>query len=299
MEHTDFEILALGYLRGELNEKEAQKFEALLNESPFYMETLEAMESSWNAMDSFEVPEPSERMDTKFFQMLGTAMEKKEKASAVATTFEVLRNWLLRPQLAYGLLLLSVGLGAGYFLKQGTQQQVGTTVVVSDDATEVREKLVLTLLEQPSANKRLEGVSEANKIAQVDATVIDALLKTLNKDANVNVRLAAIESLTNYVGNARVRQGLIQSIPNQESPIVQVTLANLMLALEEKKSIAPFKRLLKEQELDTTVKKKIEVLDNRDLPKSILKKLLKKNYGLRLPLLKVHWSLPIYPDRLA
>jgi len=258
MEHTDFEILALGYLRGELNEKEAQKFEALLNESPFYMETLEAMESSWNAMDSFEVPEPSERMDTKFFQMLGTAMEKKEKASAVATTFEVLRNWLLRPQLAYGLLLLSVGLGAGYFLKQGTQQQVGTTVVVSDDATEVREKLVLTLLEQPSANKRLEGVSEANKIAQVDATVIDALLKTLNKDANVNVRLAAIESLTNYVGNARVRQGLIQSIPNQESPIVQVTLANLMLALEEKKSIAPFKRLLKEQELDTTVKKKIE-----------------------------------------
>ncbi|MGD1947811.1 MAG: hypothetical protein ACFB0A_16505, partial [Croceivirga sp.] len=55
-----------------------------------------------------------------------------------------------------------------------------------------------------------------------------------------------------------VRQGLIQSIPNQESPIIQVTLANLMLALEEKRSIELFKQLLKKPELDTTVKKKIE-----------------------------------------
>ena len=70
--------------------------------------------------------------------------------------------------------------------------------------------------------------------------------------------MAAIESLSNYVDNAEVRQGLVQSIPNQEAPIVQVTLANLMLALQEKQSVEPFKKLLQKKELDTTVKKKIE-----------------------------------------
>lgn len=258
MEHTNFEILALGYLRGELDEKAATDFEALLDADPSYKEIFEGLSSTWKAMDNREVPEPSERMDSAFFQMLGEEMEKEARGNPIGTFLDRLQHWLFRPQFAYGLVFLVVGLGAGYFLKQENQQQYPSITVASNEANEVREKLVLTLLEQPSANKRLEGVSEANKIGQVDATVIEALLKTLNKDSNVNVRLAAIESLTNYVDNAMVRQGLIQSIPNQESPIVQVTLANLMLALEEKRSIAPFKQLLKEQELDTTVKKKIE-----------------------------------------
>ena len=67
-----------------------------------------------------------------------------------------------------------------------------------------------------------------------------------------------MESLTNYVENPLVRQGLVQAIQNQESPIMQITLANLMVALQEKASIEPFKQLLKNQELDTTVKKKIK-----------------------------------------
>ncbi len=258
MEHTDFEILALAYLRGALEEKEITEFESLLETNPSYKNIFEGMASTWDVMDTIKVPEPSEKMDNTFFQMLGEEMEKESKGNPIARFLESLQRWLFRPQLAYGLLFLVVGLGAGYFLRQDGQNQNPAVIVASDDANEVREKLVLTLLEQPSANKRLEGVSEANKIRQVDATVIEALLKTLNNDSNVNVRLAAIESLTNYVDNAMVRQGLIQSIPNQESPIVQVTLANLMLALEEKRSVAPFKQLLKEQELDTTVKKKIE-----------------------------------------
>lgn len=258
MEHTDFDILVLEYLRGELDEERVAKFETLLETDPAYKTAFQELAFSWKALDGVQVPEPTERMDNTFFGMLQKEMEKETKENPIAKMLDSLQSWLFRPQFAYGLLLLFVGLGVGYFFRQENQQQQPPIVVTSDDTNEVREKLVLTLLEQPSANKRLEGVSEANKIGQVDATVIEALLKTLNSDSNVNVRLAAIESLTNYADNAMVRMGLIQSIPNQESPIVQVTLANLMLALEEKRSIEPFKQLLKEQELDTTVKKKIE-----------------------------------------
>jgi hypothetical protein len=139
-----------------------------------------------------------------------------------------------------------------------TESGPAEVLVANDETEEVRQKLVLTLLEQPSANQRLQGVSEANKFENADEIVIKALLQTLNSDSNVNVRLAAIESLTNYVDNPTVRQGLVQSIPNQESPLLQITLANLMVALQEKASIEPFKQLLQEKQLDTTVKKRIE-----------------------------------------
>ncbi len=259
MKESEFEIKAIAYLKEEISKEDKHEFEVFLNANPAYQEEFDLLAASWRQLAKMESPEPSENMDSLFFEMLNSEIEKGKKKTNGWSGLQALVFNVLRPQLAYGVLLLFIGLGVGYFMKQDdTFQAIEPQSVSSEENQEIHEKLVLTLLEQPSANKRLEGVSEANKISTVDETVINALLKTLNNDANVNVRLASIESLTNYVGNPKVRQGLIQSIPHQKSPIVQVTLANLMLALEEKKSIEPFKQLLKNKELDSTVKKKIE-----------------------------------------
>ena len=258
MRGEEFEILALDYLRGTLSEDRKSEFEELLKSDVKYREQLEQLRVVWELMDEVKVPEPSQEMDHTFFAVLSNEMKNQAGKKAVLKDFlDTLLGWFMKPQLAYGLLFLV--LVGGYFLniKEDTSD-APTTTVADSETEEVRGKLVLTLLEQSSANRRLEGVSEANKIGKVDDQVINALLRTLNKDPNVNVRLAAIESLTNYVDDPKVRQGLIQSIPYQESPIIQVTLANLMLALEEKESIEPFKQLLEKPELDTTVKKKIE-----------------------------------------
>ena len=59
-----------------------------------------------------------------------------------------------------------------------------------------------------------------------------------------------------------VREGLVQSIVKQDSPIIQVTLANLMVALQEKESIEPFKTLMRTKELDKSVKQKLETSIN-------------------------------------
>lgn len=257
MRKEEFELLALDYLRETLLKNEREAFEKLLNDDNFNKQ-FEKFKEVWEMMDGIEVPEPSHAMDSAFFSALNHELdEQQKKGFPLKKHLNDLLNWLMKPQLAYGILFLVIV--GGYFWNKGeTTNGYMEKGLVDSETEQVREKLVLTLLEQNSANKRLEGVSEANKIGKVDDQVINALLRTLNRDPNVNVRLAAIESLTNYVEHPKVRQGLIQSIPNQESPIIQVTLANLMLALEEKKSIAPFKQLLKKPELDTTVKKKIE-----------------------------------------
>ncbi|MFH6602430.1 hypothetical protein ACEZ3G_03000 [Maribacter algicola] len=261
MDKEKFEIAMMEYLTDTLNEDERRGFEEFLQANPEHREQFETLEQTWNGLGEGKVPEPSEAMDGRFFEMLHGEIEKVEKSKGnsrdwLATFVEIL--W--KPQMAYGILLLVLGVGLGYYLNSESESErfVKTTVVENGETEAVREKLVLTLLDQPSANKRLQGINEANKIAKVDEKVINALLQTLNNDANVNVRLAAIESLTNYLDEPLVREGLVQSIVKQDSPIVQVTLANLMVALQEKRSIEPFKKLMRSKELDASVKKKLE-----------------------------------------
>ncbi len=258
MDRENFEIKAMEYLSGDMSEMERVGFEKLLTSNENYRKELEELKGIWSRVEQLDAPEPTSRMDERFFETL--SKEKSEKT--VGKFWQSLQETLfsvLRPQFAYGLLLVGIGLGLGYFFSPNAVSNPGQTVVeVNNETEKVRQRLVLTLLEQPSANQRLQGVSEANKIANVDSIVVRALLQTLNSDPNVNVRLAAIESLTNYLENPLVRQGLVQSIAHQESPILQVTLANLMVALQEKASIEPFRQLLKEKALDTTVKKKIK-----------------------------------------
>lgn len=257
MDEKKFEIQAMDFMSGNMTDAEAKDFERFLKEHVEYREKYDELLKAWELLQTMQAPEPSENMDKAFFDMLSAEMDQK-KISEPKQSIITLLSGIFRPQWAIGVFLLLIGLGIGYFLRPEGETIPIQNMAANNETEEVRQKLVLTLLDQPSANQRLQGVSEANKFENADDIVIKALLKTLNSDPNVNVRLAAIESLTNYVNKPEVRQGLVQSIPNQESPILQITLANLMVALQEKASIEPFKKLLKEKQLDTTVKKRIE-----------------------------------------
>lgn len=260
MDKEQFEEWAMDYLSDTLNAEEKSRFENFLVARPEYRENFETLKMTWSQLDALSFPEPSETMDEKFYGMLHSEMDKKEQHTFNwINTLKSYLDFLFKPQLAYGIVLLLIGLGMGYYMNSG-KNLLGTEpkMVHADETNEVREKLVLTLLEQPSANQRLQGINEAVKFKDADDKVIKALLKTLNNDDNVNVRLAAIESLVNYLDNPIVREGLVASIVEQDSPIVQVTLADLMVALQEKKSIEPFKKLMRTQELNGAVKQKLE-----------------------------------------
>jgi len=264
MEQEKFDLWMMEYLANDLDEDKKREFESFLQDHPEFKAQFDRLHETWGHVDMASVPEPTEAMDHRFFEMLDSEIQKSQKTKGNPRSwFSILAELLWRPQLAYGILLLVLGLNLGYFLNSdGPSEVTKTTIAEGMETEEVREQLVLTLLEQPSANKRLRGINEVAKIKEVDETVIRALLQTLNSDPNVNVRLAAIESLTNYLDNPTVREGLVQAIVKQDSPIVQVTLASLMVALQEKKSIEPFRTLMRTKELDQSVKQKLETSIN-------------------------------------
>lgn len=193
---------------------------------------------------------PSISLDDKYYTML--AHEKKRAMNEA--TFSI--NWnLFFPRIAFAAVLVLIGFSVGYLIHSPAQKTEVSQL--TQEVSELKEMMMLSLLEKESATQRLKAVSLTSEMTEVSDKVTDALFTTLNKDENVNVRLAALEALKPYVKDSKVRTRMIASIAVQDSPLVQVALAELMVAIQEKKSVDALKQLLESESTPKEVKTKI------------------------------------------
>ena len=149
----------------------------------------------------------------------------------------------------------------GYFIGKPDNDALTSQSEVKKLSSEVqamKQLMMLSMLENPIATERLKAVSYTQELNNVDDQVVDALLTTLNFDQNENVRLVTLEALIQLADNPKVREGLVQSLLKQESPLMQVALADAMVKLQEKSSVKHFKQMLQKENLNEAVKGKIE-----------------------------------------
>lgn len=253
MNYKEFKEAIVDYLSGNLTTQEAIDFEQFLEKNPQHKEEYEMVKSFWEVEE--EVPEFTSAMDARFYAM----MNAEEKETSKDKNVSRLERWLfgsISSKLVYSLAILTMGFFVGNTVV--TNNSKGSIAEAKKETEEVRSQLVLTLLDQPSANKRLQAVNEATKLSTVTETIIKALFSTLNNDDNVNVRLSAIEALKNYTDYPMVREGLVASIIHQKSPLVQIELADLMVLLQEKNAVKSFKELIKEKDVNKNAKEKME-----------------------------------------
>ena len=121
----------------------------------------------------------------------------------------------------------------------------------------MKQMMALTLIEQPATQDRMKAVSMVDELVTADERVLMALIKTLNEDPSVNVRLKVIESLYGKKLSEEFRSELVMSISVQDNPLVQTALADLMVAIQEKSSVKALKELLDDENTNPFVKEKI------------------------------------------
>jgi HEAT repeats len=278
-----------------LTEAERAELEVQLSECEDCRRELEGSREVWELMGFMPVPEPSGEMQVQFNAMLESYKASegsgRERTSGLAALWQL---FAIRPGLAmaFSVVLLLGGLGLGLSINKPktiiVQAAAAAPVKVKDTGMavlparqvaekqekpaseskqlealtaqvhEMRELMMLSLLQNPSASERLRAVSYTSEIRYVNPNIAAALLATLNNDPNVNVRLTTLEALTHFARDPVVREGLIQSILQQDSPLVQAALADAMLKLQEKRAIQPFKKLLQQKDLNSMVRVKIE-----------------------------------------
>lgn len=258
MKYNEFKEIMIDYVSGNLSEEKQKEFDRFLIENPIYKVEFEEFLLLWNHTEE-NIPEPTMAMDMNFYTMLQAEKEKATEKTII-DRIGLLVNQVLFKRVVYTLAILTVGFFLGREITEvkTTSEETIDLAEAKKETENLRSQLVLTLLEQPSANKRLKAVNEVNKMNEVTETIINALFKTLNNDESVNVRLSAIEALGNYTDIPQVREGLIASILKQESPLVQIALADVMVLLQEKKAIEPFEQLIEEEDTNESAKQKME-----------------------------------------
>ena len=88
----------------------------------------------------------------------------------------------------------------------------------------MKQMVVLSMLQQQSASERLQGVSYSRREDQLDPQVMSALVHTLRYDGSVDVRLAALDALSRHGAQPQVHKGVVDALQEQQSPLVQVAL---------------------------------------------------------------------------
>ncbi|MEN0004359.1 MAG: HEAT repeat domain-containing protein [Bacteroidota bacterium] len=206
--------------------------------------------------------QPQQSMRLDFHQMLEAEKIKLEQAPPMRQLWSTI--WR-KPMYQWGVAALLVlgGIGIGQ-LWQAAPAEDTEIAQLSNQLQDMQEMMMLTLLEQKSTSKRLQAVSLTQNMDEASSKVTEALLFTLQNDRNVNVRLATLDALLPYTEDPNVRKGLVEAIAFQDSPLVQMAMAEIMVSLQEKSSIQPLQEIIDREttpdEVKVNLKKNLEIL---------------------------------------
>ncbi|MEQ8530322.1 MAG: HEAT repeat domain-containing protein, partial [Imperialibacter sp.] len=185
----------MDYMNGSITLQEWESFKSQAN--PAQLAELEGLEKIWLAMDELPAtPEPGATMDERFYATLSEFRKEVTAPKGTvnwANVFEVF-SWR---RLALGMLIFAVGGGFGYVLSPSGEykQEISS---LSSEMKDMKQMMMLTLLEKPAVQDRLRAVSLSSELPEADSRVIEALVQTLNTDENVNVRMVTVEALARF-----------------------------------------------------------------------------------------------------
>lgn len=253
--------LITDYIDGNLTADRQREFDKYVAEGHIDMTEVDAIKALQGRMESAEVPEPPAAMSENFYTMLN---EAKAQKSTDRNAWNLDRIWQLlfgtnSGRLAFGMAVLAIGvvLGRG-FSGSAYQNELKS---LSNQMTEMQQMMSMAMLEEESVSERLKGVQMSSQLVSSNKEVTDAMFVTLNNDESTNVRMAALNLLAEYADDPNIREGLINSISEQESPLMQLALAELMVELQEPKAIEEFKEIIEgeytPEEVKTTLRESV------------------------------------------
>jgi hypothetical protein len=249
------------YHDGPLSEQEEQELEHCLKMGLIQLEELEDLQQISHQLEELIQLELSQSMKADFQELM--AYESKRPRMSWLEGLQRFFGQFMPGSPLGNLALASVMLVVGLFLGKIWWDTPATNpndeiAVLSRQMEEMKEMMMLTLLEKESPSDRLKAVNMTQEMPGASQRVTDALFTTLNTDDNVNVRLEVLDALYHYAKHPDVREGLIRSIAQQDSPLMQVALAEVMVALQEKKSVPALKELLDKDQVPDLIKEKLK-----------------------------------------
>lgn len=204
----------------------------------------------WRGLEAMSAPEPDRAMRTRFMEMLSAYEAGLEQAPAARPTARAAPGrrfawWPANPawQMAIAGILLIAGVAAGRY-EAGPREMPPEMAQLKGQVEALRQLVALSLMQEQSPSDRLRGVSFSSQMGRPDAQVEQALLRAVNHDPNVNVRLSAVDALQKYADDPAVRRALGDSAMVQDSALVQVAIIDLLVNTTDRGSAPGLRNML-------------------------------------------------------
>ncbi len=262
MSCRQIETLTADYLAGSLDAAEARRIEDHLATCDSCRLELESAQLVWDGLGELADESPPAAVRERFYGMLEGYRQAAENEIRSPGWLERLGLWWAswwpqQPvrQLGWTLAAVAAGLVVGTRL---TAPDGGEMTQLRDEVAGLSRLVGLSLLEQGSASDRLRGVSYSRRGAATDPRILETLVDVVANDPDVNVRLAAIDALAAFADREPVLEGLRRSLPQQQAPLAQLAVVDLLLAANGGESHVAVRRWLSEATVDETVRTYVE-----------------------------------------
>lgn len=254
------------YLVGGLDEKSLAAVQTHLAACPACRGELESLSAIWTKLGVLPQEQPSSALRQRFYDMLEAYKEGLDKKGIKVSLGQAVSRWVehfmpRRPvyQLTLSLILLAVGLGGGYWMSSNRPAVKREITALKQQVNDMNGLVAVSFLQKASPSDRLMGVNWSSRIARPDEKILQTLLDTLNHDPNVNVRLAAVEALYLFYNYPQVKEGLVNSLAQQTSPLVQLALIDLLVEIRERRAVEALEQLIQNEKLHSRVKQRAEL----------------------------------------
>ena len=219
----------------------------------------------WNELGLLPEETPSAVLHARVDAMARAFHESMAPRKVVARPSRGFASWLgiswikIAPAaVAFTALLLAVGFYAGRSANHPSSTPQDEIASMHAELTNMRQLVILSMLQQQSASERLQGVSYTDQEQQLDPKIVSALLHTLRSDSSVDVRIAALNALSRNGAQPQVRQGLIEALQPQQSPLVQVALIDQLVDLHDRAAVQQIEKMRDQPDVNPAVRQRAE-----------------------------------------
>ncbi len=191
--------------------------------------------------DSFPEIEPPDGMKEEFIKIA----ELDEKASVKSFRIPA---WA---KIAASIIIVLGTFMAGYFSGSKNTEIEN----LQSELNSIKQEALLAGLRDYSGPQKIKAVYDIKSTGQASETLVDALVYTMNSDKNVNVRLAAINALSEMMDkNEKIKTELIKSLSVQENPLLQISLIQVLTESGVKEAKDEIESISNNENTDTQVK---------------------------------------------
>ena len=245
------------YLDGSLDKETMKTMERHIAECSGCAKELKEMQMLFHVFEKDTITVPSEKLRSNFEVAL--EQEKSNLGKVVQMVPHKKSSWsgnMLKVAASIALLAASFQMGSVFQQRKADRN----IAMLEDETAQMRQTAMLSLMENQSASKRIQGVGYIEEFENPDEAIIDALGNRLLFDENDNVRMTAFEALSKFASSEKVKHILIEALEKEKNPSIQVSIIQALVQIQEKKAAGPMKKLLEQEDTQPFIKEQIKAV---------------------------------------